>query len=290
MGRRKSDQSKTIDETPAAEAAAPSAVEQVIAGPFALFPHHRNIWRSAATEKTRYVLNAVALLPDVPGLVATDGKILTMLPLQAVDPNGEPGPYGNNFRGHRHKDLILLPLEVFKTLPRKLEAGVNHVELTVIQQGTVRFAVKREVPYGSSSRTVIPDTLVSGQYPEFAGVIPEWEDRQPTVAACFDPRYVADLAKAIGDHETMVLCVFAEDGAAVMLAGDEKTPVTKRRARRLEPEGWQGIGVIMPVTLREDAHETAVDANARLKQKREDAAARVTKPSPQPDDVAAPAA
>jgi hypothetical protein len=227
------------------EALAMVSKPKMVAGPFAIYPHHRNLWKVAASERSRYTLNAVALYPAIPGLVATDGRVLATAPIQSIDPqSGEPGPWGENF----HKpggNPILLPLKLFRKIPTKLEPGQTHMELSIISMpdptvGTRLFAIRDDCPYGNRYRYPLD---LEGAYPEYTAVLKSADEYEPKkgVEVNLDVDYLVNLAKAIGSKRA-VLKIFDTkvNGASLMMP--------------IESE-WDGppsscpTGIIMPITL-----------------------------------------
>jgi hypothetical protein len=223
----------------------PDQATQLIAGPYALYAYHKNIVRAAAKDKSRYVLNAVGLQPEIPGLVATNGRILATLPIQPITEDGELGAFGAGFTSKGLGRPILLPLELFKGIPAKLDSAQSHFELVVVKRGGQHFAIRRAMPYGNTSEYHIPEELVDGQFPEYQQLLrDEVEDSsfKSKVAACFDAGYLADTARAIGAAEAVVK-IMKKDGAAIVHHSSDPD----RRAAG--PKGWEGFGVIMPITL-----------------------------------------
>lgn len=220
---------------------------RVIAGPFALSAYHGNIHRAAAREKERYAMHSVALIPEVPGLVATNGRLMAMLPIRPIHEDGSVGDFGTGFSTKpKEKPPILLPLELFKGFPRKLEGGQTHIELTVIERDGERFAVRRDCPYGNQYQFQIPKELRSGQYPEYEQILQEMErmvKRQKTTAtAHFDATLLQDICKAIGA---------TGDGMALVSIFDpKKGALVQHYDREAEgPKGWEGAGIIMPMSF-----------------------------------------
>lgn len=222
-------------------------IEMLVAGPFALYSYHKHIVKAAAKTRSRYELNSVALVSNVPGLVATDGRALAMLPLQAIDTKtGKLGDFGTAF--HKGVDPFLLPLDLFKGLPTKLDAGQTHIELTIVEREALdaegnpcgthqQWAVVRHCPYGNTYEYPVYE----GTFPEYSALLFSDDEvlHRTKATARIDVTLLTNVAKAIGGGD-VTLKVHDGKSAAVLEPagiGDEVTPT------------WHGRGIIMPMTL-----------------------------------------
>lgn len=170
-------------------------------------PAGRKLGNVAAKDSTRYALNSVAFIPselrlpsdgptgekfDGGHLVATDGKILAVLP---VDASGEyPG------------SAVALPCEACNGNGKPLQVAVNgELRMTPVHP---KFSSKAL----SAKTTIAPLPTDCGRYPRVGDVFPSVVNNHKVIKLVIDVDLLSRLAGAIGDSPIVTVYMEAKDG------------------------------------------------------------------------------
>lgn len=178
----------------------------------------------AAKDEGRYVLNAVrfekkcSVVDDGPALVATDGKVLVVVPVTSADYDIE-GP---------------LPTDLLK----QAKARRGRDEIVVEARNGKASAVT------SKGDTLRMDRPVTGDFPRYDKVIPKHTSGWLRVA--LNPKLLLRLAQGLGSEEVVHMRIQIPEGKGGQLLPEKgvSAPILVSPAQ----EGPDSIGVLMPMT------------------------------------------
>ena len=167
------------------------------------------IEQAASTEESRCTLKAVKLDVENKRMMATDGHILAIVPVE-VDATDHSG---------------LLSVDSMKQI-RAMQRRSKSIPVNIAVNGKATATGKSETSEFE---------LVTGQFPNVDAVIPTGEKYEGPATVCFNVDLLVRLAKALGADE-------AHQGTIVQLwIKDASSPVLVKTS-----ENPEAIGVLMP--------------------------------------------
>lgn len=178
------------------------------------------VHRAASVESKRFALRSTAAFIPADGdaaLVATDGRMLAVVPFQFPNPT-DPGVRGDDAGAVR-----LIPLEAMQAATKR-----GRTDSAVYMNGTARVEGAK-----GSSEFPIEDF---GSFPPCADVIPAEQQIRKGISVSLNPELLARLAEALGSGSAVSVIVDPEGTRPMVVI-----PMSGSKA----PE--DAVGLLMPV-------------------------------------------
>lgn len=175
-----------------------------------------DLTQATATEAGRFAMQGILIEPEQKRAVATNGRILAIVPLESV---GE------------HDSKGIIPAETWKAAAKATPNHGNKPEVTV--NGAVTLTTRQ----GTTTTAKL-----EGDFPRYESVIPT-SDRVPVWKIRISAGYLLALAKAIGSPKVGKNNLHHAVTLEVFLGPHEPIRVTCTES--------DGVGYIMPIVVEE---------------------------------------